>query len=63
MEFSYKFYFDAGSIMALIILDEAHKIAKYDEYEEWNTQMCTEKQPDKSLRPRVWVVATSLGVP
>lgn len=42
-----------GSILALKILDEVYKNAKCDEYEEQNTQMCTEKQPDKSLRPRV----------
>lgn len=42
-----------GSILALKILDEVYKNAKCDEYEEQNTQMCTEKQPDKSLRLRV----------
>lgn len=44
---------NSGSNLALKILDEVHKNAKYDEYEEYNTQMCTEKQPNKSLRPRV----------
>ena len=42
-----------GSILALKSLDEVRKNAKYDEYEEQNTQMCTEKQPDKFLSPRV----------
>lgn len=53
MELPYKFYCDFGSILALKILDEVHKNIKSDEYEEKNTQMCTRKQPDKSLRPRV----------
>ena len=42
--------------MALKILNEVHKKAKYDKYEKWNTQICIRNQPDKSLSPGVWVV-------